>query len=181
MNNSSVKKKAKGVNRILALDQATHITGYSLFDDDKLVTYGCFKVEGNDEIERDKKISEWLISAIQNWKPDYIGIEGIQLQNNLSGGAAMGVTTFETLARLQGILMLTCLQNKIEYKICHTAVWRQFCGVKGRSRADKKKSAQTLIKKEYDVTVNNDEADAILIGKYIANFYSNNKSIEIWD
>lgn len=178
---TTVKQKAKGVNRILALDQATHITGYALFDNEKLVTYGTFKTTTTDEIARDKQIAEWLVSAIHNWKPDYIGLEGIQLQQNLYGGETVGVTTFETLARLQGILMLTCYQNKIEYKICPSTIWRKFCGVKGKHRTDKKRSAQNIIKKEYDVTVSNDEADAILIGKYVANFYDNNKNIEVWD
>lgn len=52
----------------------------------------------------------------------------------------MGVTTFQTLARLQGILMDTCFELKINYKICPTNTWRAHHEVKGRSRADKKKS-----------------------------------------
>ena len=37
-----VKPKKKGVQRILALDQATHTTGYSIFDGKELITYGTF-------------------------------------------------------------------------------------------------------------------------------------------
>lgn len=58
----------------------------------------------------------------------------------------MGVTVFETLARLQGILMETCYELKIPYEICPTNTWRKFCGVRGRSRADKKRSMQVLAK-----------------------------------
>jgi len=31
----------------------------------------------NEEIARDNAVKIWLISMIENWKPDYIGIEGI--------------------------------------------------------------------------------------------------------
>ena len=104
---------------------------------------------------------------IENWKPDYIGIEGIQLQEN-SEERKMGVTVFETLARLQGILMETAYEYKIPFKICPTNTWRNHCQVKGRYRADKKRSMQLIAKKEYDITVSDDEADAIGIGKYAA-------------
>ena len=50
--------------RILALDQASHLTGWSIFDDQQLVKYGVFKVESLEEIERFHKVKEWLISMI---------------------------------------------------------------------------------------------------------------------
>jgi hypothetical protein len=71
---------------------------------------------------------------IANWQPDNIALEGIQYQT------AAGVTTFETLARLQGILAATCVEEKISYKIAPTNTWRTHCGVKGKSRPDKKRS-----------------------------------------
>jgi hypothetical protein len=74
--------------RTLALDQASHITGWSIFDDQNLVRYGAFSVADGDEIERFHKVKEWLISMINLWKPDIIGIEGIQYQESF------GVTTF---------------------------------------------------------------------------------------
>lgn len=36
----------------------------------------------------------------------------------------MGVTTFEALARLQGILMITLYDLKIPFEIIHTSIWR---------------------------------------------------------
>ena len=154
--------KKPGVRRVLALDQSTHLTGYSIFDNEELVTYGIFETQYEDEIARDHEVKVWLISMIHNWEPDYIGIEGIQYQQQ------MGVTTFETLARLQGILMDLCYEMEYKYNICPTNTWRHFCGVKGRSRVDKKRSTQILIKEWYDISVNEDVADAIGIGRYMA-------------
>lgn len=169
--------KSKNMQRSIGLDQATHTTGYSIFDNGKLVYAGVFEAGANDEIERDIEIKNWLIQLIQNWKPDIIGIEGIQLQqlNNKN----VGVTTYQTLARLQGILMATCVEQKTEYVIVPPATWRAHCGVKGRSRTDKKRSMQIKIKDWFDVTVSDDIADAIGIGKYISD--NHKKKVEIFN
>ncbi|WP_461464023.1 hypothetical protein, partial [Methanobrevibacter sp.] len=121
--------KDKKRQRTLGLDQATHITGYSIFDGNELVYAGTFEASAEDEIVRDLEIRNWLIQIIQNWKPDIIGLEGIQLQqiNNKN----VGVTTYQTLARLQGILMATCVEQKTDYTVCAPASWRAHCGVKG--------------------------------------------------
>ena len=175
-----VAPKKKGVCRVLALDQATHTTGFSIFDDKALVKYGTFEVNLDDEIARDHKIKEWLISMIENWQPDHIGLEGIQFQEK-SGTRTMGVTVFETLARLQGILMSCLAELKIPYEICHTQVWRSYCGVKGKSRSDKKRSMQLITKQWFDITVSNDCADAIGIGYYAYNNHFKKPIIENWE
>ena len=160
-----VKPKSKGVQRAIGLDQATHITGYSIFDNEELIYAGTFEATADDEIERDVQIQNWLIQLIHNWKPDIVGLEGIQLQQ--FNDKMVGVTTYQTLARLQGILMATCYDLKVDYMICPPATWRNHSGVKGRSRADKKRSMQNKIKEWFDITVSDDVADAIGIGKYI--------------
>ena len=80
-----VLPKPKGVKRTLALDQASKVTGYAIFDDTKLVKYGTFSTSSDDDIERFAMIRAWLLSMITSWKPDYIGIEGIQFQEEGSG------------------------------------------------------------------------------------------------
>jgi hypothetical protein len=75
--NTKVISKKRGVSRVLALDQATHISGYSIFDGTELVKYGTFETSFNDEIERDSSIRNWLISLIHIWQPDLIALEGI--------------------------------------------------------------------------------------------------------
>lgn len=166
-----VQAKRSGVSRTLALDQATHTCGWAIFDDNELVSYGTFSTNADDEIVRDSAIKQWLISMITNWKPDCVGLEGIQFQES-EGAPHMSVTVFQALARLQGILMETCYDLKIKYIICPTNTWRHHCGVKGKSRADKKRSMQLLAKKWYDITISNDEADAIGIGRYAASLNS---------
>ena len=162
-----VEPKKKGQKRILALDQATHITGWSIYDGQQLIRYGTFSTNQKDEIARISTVKNWLISMIENWKPDFVAIEGIQFQDESSGNK-MGVTVFQGLARLQGVLMETCYAQKIDYTVCPTNTWRNHCGVKGRYRADKKRSMQLIAKKWYDISLTDDEADAVGIGKYAA-------------
>ena len=175
-----VLPKSNGVYRILTLDQATHSTGYAIFDNGALVYYGVFQTNLSTEIERFSLIKSWLISMITNWKPDYIGLEGIQYQDEASG-QKMGITVFQTLARLQGILMETCFSAKIPFEVCPTNTWRHACGVKGKSRVDRKRSMQLLVKKWYDITVSDDESDAIGIGRYLTSLVNKNTQAENWE
>ena len=175
--NKIIPKSKK--QRSIGLDQATHITGYSIFDGGELIYADFFEANADDEIERDIEIKNWLIQLIHNWKPDIIGIEGIQLQqfNNKN----VGVTTFQTLARLQGILMATCNEQKIEYVVVPPATWRAHCEVKGRTRIDRKRSMQMKVKDWFDITVNDDIADAIGIGKYINDKHKKKVEIFNWE
>ena len=174
-NKPIILEKNKKEYRVLALDQATHNTGWAIFDGDKLVKYGIFEATGKEDIDRFHQVKEWLMSMIENWKPDIIAIEGIQYQQNF------GVTTFQTLARLQGILMELCYELKIPCQVCHTNTWRAHCGVKGKSRSDKKASMQHLIKEWFDISLSDDAADAIGIGKFVADTNKKKNEIVNWE
>lgn len=173
--------KKNGTTRILALDQASNISGWAIFDNKELVQCGIFKTNQATLVEKIEAVRQWVASMIEMWQPDRTAIEDIQLQqfgskneNNIEG-----VTTYKALAQLQGVLINFFYINNIKYDIIHVATWRSYCGIMGRSRTDKKRSAQLLIKKWYDATVSQDEADAICIGKYEAEQnYHNNAMIE---
>lgn len=179
-NEGEVLPKPKGVKRTIALDQASKVTGYAIYDGTKLVKYGAFATSAADDIQRFAMIKSWLLSMIAAWRPDYIGIEGVQFQEE-GGGQKMGVTVFQTLARLQGILMLTCHEQKVPFEICPTNTWRHSCGVKGKTRTDKKRSMQLLVKQWYNISVSEDEADAIGIGHHLVNFIEKNTAVTNWE
>lgn len=171
----------KNACRVLALDQSTHTTGWAIFDNQSLVRYGIFESKGLTETARINNLKHWLMTMIANWNPDCVGIEGIQFQEEVADGPKMGVTVFQALARCQGVLIDTCFEAKISFEVCPTNTWRAFNQVKGRSRTDKKKSMQLIVKNTYDVTVSNDEADAIGIGRYLASFSKPAPTIENWE
>ena len=178
---TKVVPKKKGTKRILALDQATKVTGYAIYDGDQLVKYGTFTTYKDTQEDKFSDVRGWLINMINVWQPEFVGFEGIQLQDNLEGGQKMGVTTFEALARLQGAIMVTCKEMNVPFEIYPTNTWRQACGVKGRARAEKKRSMQKLAKEWFDISVTEDEADAIGIGKHASTQFGKIYTINNWE
>lgn len=168
-------KKKSNEYRILAIDQATHTSGYAVFSNKNLIDYGSFIATGNDDIERSISVKQWMISLIDQYQIDFVGIEGIQYQKEA------GVTTFETLARLQGILAAACVEDKKQYKIIATNTWRNYCGVQGRTRVDKKRSMQLLVKQWFGISASDDECDAIGIGKYFCDLQVPKVEIIDWE
>ena len=66
-NKPNKKEKNKKENRVLALDQATHNTGWSVFDGNKLIKYGIFEATAKEDVERFHQVKEWLLSMIENF------------------------------------------------------------------------------------------------------------------
>lgn len=155
---SQVPLKRKTLKRIIALDNATHITGWAIFDDIKLVSYGKYTVKSEETSDRILEMGDWLVNLLQQWEPDTIVLEDIQQQSNVS--------TFKVLAKLQGVLEYISKKNNADYYIIPPATWKSNAGVKGKSRADQKKSAQLIVQKLYNIQATQDECDAILLGKY---------------
>ena len=125
---------------------------------------------------------------INIWRPDSIILEDIQMQEkkqnrnweNDDGDSVMNTNTFKTLAQLQGVLENLLYENDIEYSFVHTAVWRKACGINGKYRDEKKKSAQLKVKEWFNITVTNDEADAICIGYYATHKRKKNETMLEW-
>jgi len=77
--------------------------------------------------------------------------------------------------------MEVCYKRNIPYVICPTNTWRHHCEVKGRTRDDRKRSAQLIIKDNYGMLVSNDESDAILIAKYATETNKKNPDFIEWE
>ena len=164
--------------RVLALDQSSHKTGYSVYDGQNLVAYGVYENTKLNAQDRIAGICDWLDSMIANWKPDEIGIE--ETQYNPGGGSESDKVrahdTFKLLSQIMGAIMITGLRAKCRVNTVLIPTWRHHCGVKGRYRTDQKRSAQMLVKKWHDILVSDDESDAICIGKYFADKKSGDKA-----
>ena len=169
------QKKKKNEYRILALDQATHYTGFAVFNNHDLVDYGTFKAQGDNEIVRCMQVKQWMISLIEQYEIDFVGLEQIQLDVKKSP------LTFEALAHLQGILMLTCMEEGVGYKAVNVNTWRAHCGVKGTTRPDQKRSMQLIVKNWFGIMPTDDEADSIGIGKYFSDIKIPKVEIVDWE
>lgn len=140
---------------ILALDQAvTGATGYSVFNKDtqELITYGKFT--GGTILN----CKDNLVALIDEWNPVHVILEDVQQQRN--------VQTFKVLSMLLGVLQITLEERGISYTVVHVMTWRSKNQIHARNRAEAKKMAQTLIEELYGVKPTQDEAEAVLIGRY---------------
>lgn len=177
---NKVPPKMDDTSRILALDAATGTTGYAIYDNKVLVHYGHYKVNtGITAEERINNFKYWLKAALEEWEPDFVGIENIQLQNYGSPAHAQyQVETYRVLANLQGVLLDTLFEACIDHELVYATEWRAYCGInEGKGRENKKKQAQDKVKVWYDLDCTQDEADAICIGKYFCNKIKINKNV----
>lgn len=171
---NKVPIKKIGTERVLALDAATNTTGYAIFDDGDLISYGIYKAEGEDATERINDMKQWLRAIVDRAEPDFIGLENIQLQSYNNN--QYQVKLYNTLARLQGVMLDTLYELKVPNELAYAVEWRKFCGInEGTGRENKKKLAQDKVKLWYQQDCTQDEADAICIGKYFWHYYKNNK------
>ena len=180
----NLKKKIQNIEskpktnafRILALDQASYRTGYSIYDDTTLIAYGFYETDKTQSLDRIVDMCDWLQSMIELWKPDLVGIEEIQYNpRSNTGDVERNHNTFKLLGQVMGSIMLTVARNKCVVNTVLIPTWRGHCKIKGNKRADQKRSAQLLVKQWHGVTVTDDESDAICIGKYFAD---QNRSME---
>jgi len=144
--------------RLLALDQSTKKTGYSLFVDGKLEHHGVLIVE-DDELDvfgRMVTMSTLISGILDECQPTFVCIEGIQYQNSMR--------VFGLLAQVQGIIFQMLFERNIGFVIIEPTAWRSYLGIKGRKRADQKAAAIQRVSEEFGLDVTDDEAEAILIG-----------------
>lgn len=166
---NKVPPKGTDTQRILALDAATGVTGYALYDNKVLVGFGTYKTTSTlPAINRINQVKSWLKAALRAWEPDFVGIENIQLQKYGAKATDVQVKTFQTLANLQGVLLDTIFEACIDHELVYPSEWRSYCGINDgdQHRDAKKKQAQAKVKIWYNMDCTEDESDAICIGKY---------------
>lgn len=149
--------------RILSFDQSTKITGYSLYDNSILVDYGTLQSNPKEEnpIERMKQMYDNIKQCLNKYNPHFVVFENVQFQKNYG--------TFQQLSQLQGLIMALLFERNIGFQYVESTAWRAFCGVKGKKRAEQKANAIQIVKDKFNLSVSDDEADAILIGFWTVN------------
>ena len=148
------------MRNILALDQSSKITGYSVFKNGTLQTYGKFTFEDADLGERLCKIKNKVIELINEYDIEELIFEDIQLQSNIQ----QNVQTFKILAEVYGLIEHTASELKIPHRSYLASHWKSQLGIKGKDRVEQKRNAQAYVLEKYGVKCTQDEADAICIG-----------------
>lgn len=153
----------------LALDLSTKSTGYAIYQDKRLVTYGCITATSTDLIARINKISKELGERVLlKYKIDRVVVEEVIPKEATTSGMK-NLKTQRALMWMQAAIafMLYSYDKKLDIEYLYPSEWRKKCGIKtGRGvRRDQQKPYDIQFVKEiYKIDVNDDIADAIGIG-----------------
>ena len=169
MEASALADLVQPMSNILALDQSSRITGWAVFQDDKLIDFNKFNAEtavGPDLPKRLQFIKNKVQELVNKYEIDEVVLEDIQMQSNV----ANNVQTFKTLAEVIGVISEYLQEENLPQTIVLASSWKSDLGIKGRDRAAQKRAAQQYVVDTYAQKPTQDECDAICIGlSYIKN------------
>lgn len=146
--------------KLLSFDQSTTRTGYAIFIDGSLQTYGLIDMSKHSVPEqRFQHMCAHIIRFIQETQPDFVVFEDVSMQSNI--GTAI------LLARLQGVIIGTCLDCKILFDFYKPSSWRkvlQFNQGKDVKRNELKRQAKQYVVRTFHLQASEDQSEAICIG-----------------
>lgn len=150
---------------LLALDQASHISGWAVFQEERLIAHGKIEANQSDLGDRLVYIKQEVLKLIEQYKVDEIVMEDIQMQDKVVNN----VQTFKILAEVFGVLYETFTELKIPNSALLASSWKSTLGIKGKNRPEQKRNAQAWVQQTYNIKVIQDIADAVCIGSaYLA-------------
>lgn len=145
---------------ILALDVSTTSTGYAVYVNDELRNYGTISHKSKDWIERVRFMAD-VIRNMDKLSPiTHLVVEDTYVSKN--------VNTVKKLCFAQGIL-LGSLPNAKLVQVYPTS-WKAHFGLtkKNVGRTTQKDTSMTIAEALTLQSIkNDDEADAVLLGKYV--------------
>ncbi len=159
--------------KILSLDASTKSTGFAVFNETKLETYGCLTASSTDLVKRISKIITELEQVLSQNTIDKIILEEVRPEQGLQN-----LKTHKALMYLQAAIVFLVHErfNTIEIEYVYPNEWRKACGIKtgsGVRRETLKPKDIQFVKDNYNITVNDDIADAIGIGHAYVNKLDN--------
>lgn len=150
---------------ILALDQATKTTGYTVLKNGKIHVVSHFDCVGNDLGDRLEQLRNHVQNLIIDFEIDEVVFEDIQLQD-VNGNRETGIKTFKMLAEAFGVVHELLTEMKIKYSVTQPIKWKAHFKIAGKGRAQEKKLSQAYALKNFGITCTEDEADSLCIAMY---------------
>ena len=149
----------------LAIDPSTKSTGVAIFTDKNLTHYECITSENSNIYFRIDKMVEELERIINQFCPTHVIIESVQPEDVHNNN-----TVFRSLVYLQGFIMHLLNKKNIpsaNIKFYTASEWRKKCGIhtgRGVHRETLKQEDKAFVRNQFNLSVNDDIADAICIG-----------------
>ena len=115
---------------ILALDQSSITSGYSIFCDNQLIESGTFTFNSTILSKRLLKIRGQIKQLINSYCIEYVILEDIQLETKVPNN----VKTYKALAEVIGVITELLEELKIKYELVAPSSWRSQLNIKGNKR-----------------------------------------------
>ena len=158
--------------KILALDQSSKETGWSIFDSEskELLDFGLISINYSNLEKRLFYLREEVRKLIEKYNIEKVYLEDIQLQKITNG-----VTTYKVLAEVIGVLLELFYELNVSFELIFSTTWKSKLGIKGSDRKTQKANAKKYVEENYvlDKELAQDIADSICIGTYCINNFSN--------
>ena len=153
------------MSKLLALDQSSKVTGYTVLEDGKMIKVSHFECIGDDVGDRLVQFRKKVSHLIDEYEIDEVVFEDIQLQD-VNGNKDTGIKTFKVLAEVFGVMHELCSEIKMPYTAVLPIKWKAHFKIAGKGRAQEKKMAQAYVLKNYNIQCTEDEADSLCIALY---------------
>lgn len=155
---------------VMGVDGSTSCSGWSIFNDDKLIDYGAIKPKSKEWSKRLYQEWQYFCEIMEKYKPEKVYYEQPPLKD--------GKITLLKLGAVQGLIIALCAQYDVEIEFLSPAEWRKSVGLfdgthEGTKRDElKKKSIEkanglfglNLVWKAPGSKFNDDDvADSILV------------------
>lgn len=147
--------------RIIAFDQASINSGWSIFEDGKYIDSGVITKNNKIPIiDRVPQMAAAICAKIKESGVDAVYIEGVQTQSNQR--------TVIDLARLQGGIMMWCSIKNVPLHILTPTEWRKILNYKlgpKVPREELKQQSLDYVKEHFGLdNISEDRAEATCIG-----------------
>lgn len=154
--------------KVLAFDQSTKISAYSIFIDNEYVESGYIDLHKiKDTSERIRAMGVELGKVIEKYQPEKVVLEEVAQQSN--------PLTLKLLARIQGVIIGFCAAHNIETYIVEPSKWRSVLGFKigaGVKRQELKAQAIKYVKDTYALELTEDQCEAVCINEAAHKIYN---------
>lgn len=153
--------------KILSLDLSSTSSGYAVLEDGKIIDYGTIKSNDPDYVIRGHYMAEFVRMLFSKYGSfDIVVIEELKVLKNQKVLAMLGI--------IQGMVIRECFSSQVEF--IPPTMWRKPYGLNGKREEAKKKAIQFCKDKGVEVSTD-DEAEAILLGKYFSKRVDSNLSV----
>lgn len=152
--------------KILSIDQAARVSGWSYWENDKPIKWGIIEPSPKNQKDGVRLLSllKQFSNLIDIYSPEIVLIENPVGGQEDKGGPENNWKTMQVLCHVQGVLMLLIADKGKKIDIISPSSWQFTCGIHKRARIERKSGAKAFVEKTYKLTdVPQDVCDSICI------------------